>query len=88
MSQSQSVQNSTVDKAKYLGHLTFLEKIFEGLQARLAASAKEGSGSKVEAIDACLAVIRREIKSMDTIPVADWQERCRRMEERLADCFG
>ena len=88
MSQSQSVPNSTVDKAKYLAHLTFLERIFQGLQDRLASSSKEGIGDRIEVVKESLSVIRREIKALDTIPVADWDERCRRMEVRLADCFG
>jgi hypothetical protein len=35
----------------------------------------------------CLAVIRRENKALDTIPSADWQERYRGLEDRLADCL-
>lgn len=79
--------NSTMDKGQYLGHLSFIEKVFEGLQWRLADSPKEGAKERAESLKGCLSVIRLESKALDTIPSADWQERCRRMEDKLAECL-
>ena len=77
-----------MEKGKYHDQLVFLERLFEGLQDRLAESPRPGASDHAKAMARCLSHIRREHKALETIPSADWDERFRRLEVRLADCFG